>query len=219
MAVDQNFAGAFIDGSDGSGHYPVKVLGVRLRRLCLWHKLLLRTLNSPYLRQGAASMWELRTAVGICRLRFGDSRIRRPILVPSLIYVVSIVKLFLSSKKKRAAGYNPLRASLQKQSDAFLLYTGNYLQEPEYTVIPPKTRGTDGSRGRAPDELEQAAQLINWSKWTERTVWELPLGRANWYRVMAQRDAGLDVDFANEHDRQFRADMKAFDLKKNEQPG
>ena len=204
MAVDATLAAAFIDGHSAA---PRWLLGVRVRRLCLWHRLLLNTVDSPLMRQGRVAFRDLRTAVGICRLRFGDSRIRKPWLVPTCIYAGALLRALFS----RSAGdeLNPLQQALTKQVDAFLEYAGDYLQTPIYAVVPSPARHgcSSESRASAPDEIEHVSDLIRWSHWPESYVWELPIGRANWYRVLARRAAGMDVDFVTAEDRTFQEQL------------
>lgn len=198
MAVDETLAAAFIDGGHGK-YAPNRLLGVRVRRFCLWHRLILNTLDSPFMNNGRVTFYDLRTAVGVCRLEFGDCHIRRPWLVPFLLHCwIFFASMFRRSEQDRTVLQGTLLGEVRK----FLSYCGDYLQEPAFTVIPPKN-ASGHHRGRAPDEFEQVAELVNWSKWSEEEIWNMPIGRANWYRVMARRDAGLDVDFMTKDEQEF----------------
>ena len=206
MAVDPLLAAAFIDGRSDA---PRRLLGVRVRRLCLWHRLLLNAVDSPLMRQGRVTFRDLRTAAGICRLRFGDSRIRRPWLVPACIYAGAMLRAIFETQQPDAL--NPLQRALTRQVDAFLEYAGDYLQTPAYAVVPaPMRPGCSAeSRASAPDEIEHVSDLIRWSHWPESYIWELPIGRANWYRVLARRAAGVDVDFVTSDDKAFQDQLPA----------
>jgi hypothetical protein len=49
-------------------------------------------------------------------------------------------------------------------------------------------------------------------------VWNLPPGRAQWYRTMALKAIGADVDFTTQEDREFEAAMKRAGLKPKQMP-
>ncbi|MEA3210983.1 MAG: hypothetical protein QOE70_4040 [Chthoniobacter sp.] len=192
--LDPSLAGAFIDG----GH-QARVLGVRLRRFSLWHVLLMQTLDSPFLREGGVSLHDLRTAIGLCRLRFEDSQIRRPWIGP-----ISLLKLCR-------------RGGLHREVLRFIAYTADYVHKPEYSVRPPKlppgaTITMPGAG--APEIFKLASDVIGWSHWPEAHVWEMSPGRAHWYRTMKLQAQGADVDFMTPEDRAFDAGMKAAGLKR-----
>lgn len=209
MAVDPKLAAAFIDC--GAGDYaPQRLLGVRVRRLCLWHRLLLNTLESPFMCQGRVTFRDLRIAVGVCRLGFGDSVVRKPWLVPAIIWVWALICNGLTRGKPGRDGMGSFQRMLSVQCGHFLKYTSDYLQAPLYAVIPPTVSPSASAaqiRGSTADELEHAATLIGWTHWPERYVWELPLGRANWYRVLAQRAAGADIDFTTLKERELQEQL------------
>jgi hypothetical protein len=212
MATDLAFAGALIDNSSSPHWSGRRVLGKRLRKFCLWHRLLLGTVDSPFTNNSDRTLRDVRIAIGICRTRFGDSRIRKPILIPALIWLKFILWSLLPRRKRNYApddlrGLNPMQRAIMKHSNAFLEYCGDYLQDPKFAIIPPETNGTAPRvpRGRAPAELEHASDLINWAKgaMTEQRVWEMPFGLANWYRVMAIKSTGADVDFMDKAEQEF----------------
>ena len=193
MALDPSLAGAFIDG--GLEH---RVLGVPVRPFCLWHVLLLQALDSPFLRHGEVGLFELRTAIGICRLRFGQSRVRRPFLGPRALWRLC------------------RRGGLRREVKEFLGYTADYIYKPEYSVREPKLPAGSSPRipsHSAPEIIRLVGDVVGWSHWPEAYVWELPPSRAHWYRAMALRAAGIDVDFMSDEDRAFNDAMKAAGLK------
>ena len=210
-AVDLTFAGAFIDNQDNLEWSGTRIFGVRLRKFCLWHRLLLRTIDSPFTRKGAVTLRDLRTAIGVCRLKYGDSRVVKPKLGPFLMVCGLTAGGLLRRWKKPADPKepNPLQKTLARRVDAFLEYCGDYLQQPEYTIITPDTKSPHPQtpRGRAPEELQHASELISWSGWSEATVWNLPLGKANWYRAMAHKEKGYDVDFLTPEEKAFQATL------------
>lgn len=212
-AVDLTFSAAFIDQQDNLVWSGTRVLGVRLRKFCLWHRLLLRTIDSPFVRKGPVTLFDLRTAIGICRLKYGDSKIVRPWLGPFLMVVWltlrGVLARLLSRWKKPADpnDMNPLQKALARRVGAFLEYCGDYLQQPEYNIISPDNRATRTRRGSAPDELEHISELVVWSHWPEAVLWQMPVGRANYYRMMARKAAGCDVDVTTPEEKAFQASL------------
>ena len=130
-------------------------------------------------------MFDLKTAVGICRLRFRDSKIRRP--------------------------HFQLRQSLRRDVDKMLLYIGDYLQRPDYSVHIKESpdAAPAGSRGAPPESLQVVWDILGWASWDEAYVWEMPIGAAYAYQAGALRARGADLDFMTDKERKFQADMKA----------
>jgi len=163
------------------------------------------------MRKGPVTMFDLRVAVGICRLRYQVCYVRRPWLIPTLVYAKALTASLLRRKPGPCPSdpegkQNQLQRALQKQSDAFLSYTGDYLSSPPFAVIPPD-RGRNyipqTPRGRFDDCIEHVGELIAWGV-LERDAWEMPIGRANVYRIMAMRSSGLDVDIVTEEEKKFQ---------------
>ena len=202
MPVDPILAGAIVDGSRSPVWSNTRILGVRLRKFSLYHRLLLKIIDSPFVTGKPILPVDLRRAVGICRLGFGDSCIRKPVLVPSVLFLWGILRALMIRAKP--GELNPLQKALKRRCEAFVEYTADYLQQPEYAVIPPKAASGMTPRDRAPDEIEHVAELIHWSHYSRETIWNLPIGEANWLRVFARRDAGVDVDFNNDSERAFQ---------------
>lgn len=207
MAADPKLAFAFIDGSPDREFSTFRILGVRLRKFSLYHRLLLNTVDSPFMRNGPVSMFDIRVAVGACALEFGCSKIRKPRLWPFLLQVWAIlISLILRRKPGQP---RPLQRSLNRLSEELLEYFGEYLQRPEYAIIPPNRPAgmtPQVPRGRAPEEIEHVGELIAWGI-SEYRAWNMPIGQANWYRVMARRSGGLDVDFMSEEEKEFQENL------------
>ena len=205
MPVDPSFAAAFIDESTGGDYSPHRILGVKLRRFSLWHVLLLRTIESPMLFGGAVTFFSLRTAIGICGLKFGDSVVRRPMLVPALLMLKAIIQAVFTRKKDKNAR-NPYQRALAGVAEKFSKYCDDYTQEPIYSVVPRKGVVSE-ARGRAPEELEISCEVIAWSGWDEDAVWNMPIGRLRWYVMMARRLAGVDIDPLSEEELEYQKNL------------
>lgn len=209
--MDQVVAAAFIDGSRSPVYSNHRILGVRLRKFCLWHRWLLNTIDSPFMRKGPVTMFDLRTAVGICRLSYQETYVRRPWLTPILIYAKALCASLWCRKPGPCPSdpegkQNHLQRTLQKRADAFLKYTSDYLQDPEYAIIPPEHGPKyvpQTPRGRFDDCIEHIGELIAFGI-PERCAWEMPIGRARVYRIIARRVAGNDVDVTTPEELAFR---------------
>ncbi len=221
--IDPILAAAFIDGQPRGGWSGTRVLGVRLRKFCRWHLLLLLAVNSPFVRKGAVTLFDLRTAVAICRLRFDDSRLRRPWLVPFVLRMKMWSHGVMESWSDGAMQHPntpPLHHStpiptpapcFQRVVDAFLEYTGDYLQKLDCSIIPPELPKGAVPRVPAtppPDIFDAVSDIIGWSHWPEAVAWELPIGREDWYRTSARRAQGMTVDFMDEEEREFQQKLK-----------
>jgi hypothetical protein len=210
--VDFTVAGAFIDGAANPRYADRRVLGVRLRKFSLWHRFLLNTIESPFMSKGTVTMFDLRVAVGVCRLEPFDSNVHKPWLVPLLIFIGAFLRSFFPRPRHSGPG-QPLNArqrALVKRCDMFFAYCQEYIQAPEYTIIPiPKGKNhvPQTPRGRFDDCIEHVGELITWGI-PEREAWSMPLGRANVYRILARRAAGNDVDIVTEEERQFQEEMR-----------
>jgi len=207
MPVHPTFAAAFIDNSDGGEFSPHRVLGRRLRRFCLWHRLLLRTLDNPLLVGGNITFFDIRTAIGVCCLRYGQSKVRRPWFIPALIMAKTILVALLSRRPKDDKGLNPYQRAMARIAEQFYAYCGDYIQEPEYSVIPkPGAKGE--RRERAPEELETAASVIAFSGWSEDVVWNMSMGKVSWYVMMHRRMSGMDVDLLGEEELRYQEELR-----------
>lgn len=189
--MDLSLSAAFIDNRKQPwGYATQRVLGTRLRPFCLWHRLLLKTLDSPVFTGGMLDLRALRVAAGVCRLRFGQCRVRKP-----------------------WPGAYLLRNGLQAEVDRFYAYAGDYIAKPEWAVVPMRLprKGAGAPpepRGDIPEDIRVVADLVAWSHWPEWYVWEMPIGRAYWYQMMSQRAGGLDVDYLDAEEREFQAELK-----------
>lgn len=187
MVIDPIFSECLINSER-------RILGVKLRPFCLWHLFLLQVLESPLILGKPVEIEDLRTAVAVCRTRHGESKLRKP--------------SYLSTAYCLARKHNV--------REQFRSYVNDYLQIPEYSIVVPPGEGEPPRRGRAPEVLVVAADIIGWSHWPEKYVWELPLGLAYWYQSMSIRATGADLDFMTPKEREFQQQLKEY-LSKKEQ--
>jgi hypothetical protein len=213
--VDPTFAAAFIDSTDSLVWSGDKIFGKKLRKFSLWHRVLLRTIESPLVTGKMIMLKDLRTAVGICSQGYGNTRINKPWLIPFLIYTWATLRMILWPFRQ---GETYRQSALRKYAMRFVEYTGDYLQEPEYAIHSPesKAKKPEVPRGRPPSELETIWDVIRHTGWSEQYVWNLPIGKVNWYRAMALKVDGCDLDFTDDKQRDFQKTLPPeFRHKKN----
>jgi len=191
---DRVFAAAYIDNGT-----KTKVLGVTLNPFSPWHLFLLQVIDSPFLKAGDVQLYDLRRAVGICRLQYPDSRTRLPFTLKPM-------------NLKR----------LEAEVVTFLGYISNYLQKPEYSIIPVEPFPRQGGRapppkGNPPPEVISlvfdAAKGANISI---NEAWNMPIGQAYVAQVMRLCEIGANVDFMDEKEREFQETLKQHLAKKAE---
>jgi hypothetical protein len=211
MTIDTNLSAALIDNSDTPGWSGTRILGRRLRQFSLWHRLLLRAIDSPFIRAGEATMRDLRVAVAICELPFGVSKTNKPAIRPFLLHCWAVARLLFSWKGRTAKGdLNALQRMLQGQIEKFMIHCGDYLQNPEYCIHKPDT-GSAPSQPRVPrgtftDEFEKVTGLILMGI-PERRAWEMPIGLANHYYIAWLRDKGLDISITTPDEKAWREQL------------
>ena len=212
LTPSQKLFSAFIDGGEAGDWSRTRFLGVRLRKYSLWHRMLLRSVDSPFISQGVVTMRDLRIVAGICRCEYGNSNIRKPWLQPFLIYARMIMAaLFLRPKAKAAPGeLNPVQQVLTDQSKALLEYFGDYLAEPDYSVIRRQTNGDpQNPRGTFNGEFEHVTELVMFfhGALTLAQIWNMPVSSANYWRVVARRASGADVDAMTDSEEEFAKNL------------
>ena len=82
-----------------------------------------------------------------------------------------------------------------------LEYFGDYQQVPDFAIVKKPGQQPPKERGAAPDVLRMAADLITWTHWEERAIWEMSMGRVYWYQMMSFASAGADLDVLTEEER------------------
>lgn len=210
MAANLEFFKAFIDGSDSSEWSDVWILGKRLRKFSLWHCLLLRAAESPLVGHGDVGMRDIQNAIAICRLQFGQSKIRRPKLMPAFIAIratlTALASVFRFWRKVPQGTLPPYHEALKRAMEAFVSYTGDYFAKPDLCIHTPPSPGTPQTpRGRLPQEIEHVADLMAYPGLgiSEARAWNMPVSMANFYRPIAWRFRGVDCDFITDAEERW----------------
>jgi hypothetical protein len=188
MALDSSFAAAYIDNGK---HY--RLLGRRLRPFSLWHVLLLQALDSPFIKGGSISLFDLKTAIGICSLRYRNSKIKRP-WFPFKVGV----------------------GALRQEVARFVEYVEDYLSKPEYTVIPWDTKHTGPAPVPVtppPHIIATAFNVAHGARITIGEAWDLPIGESYICESMYLRAQGAQLDFLSDEERKFQQELKAAGIK------
>lgn len=184
MALDSSFAAAYIDNGN---HY--RFLGRRVRPFSLWHVLLLQTLDSPFIKGGSITLFDLKTAIGICSLHYRNSNIKRP--------------------------WFPFRMGIKGLNESvakFIEYVDDYLSRPEYTVIPWDAKHTGPAPVPVtppPHIVATAFNVAHGARIPVMEAWDMPIGEAYICESMYLRAQGVQLDFFGDEERKFQAAMKA----------
>lgn len=182
--IDRTFAAAYIDNN-----IRHRIFGRRLKPFSLWHLFLLQVIESPFVSQSEIRLHDLKNAIAICSLNYRNSKIRRPILP-----------------------VNVTITSLGKYVTRFMEYVGDYLSRPEYTIIPWKVdepRYVGLPVTDAPNIIVTAFNACASTRLPINEIWDLPIGEAYVAEAMYLRMQGNRLNFTDEDERQFQAEMKA----------
>ena len=180
-SIDEKFAAAYVD--NGATH---SVLGVKLRPFCLWHLLLLKIIYSPFINAGDVEWFDLQTAVGICRLSYRQSKIKRP--------------------------HTPIwkrDGALKKETIKFLTYVGDYFNKPDYGIIPLSEGTSNRKMGTPPPEIVSAAyDAAEAYGCSVGEAWNMPIGEAYISQAYAFKRRGGNLDFVDPEERQYTQEME-----------
>lgn len=173
-----------------------RVLGRFLRPFCLWHRLLLETIDSPLLEGRCTGPVDLRRAVAICRCRFREARVA-PERAP------------LDWWRLAGRGYFA-------EVERFNEYLKDFNARPEYAVIEPDRPEGAGNRPCVPETpppetLRLLGDATAFAKQAPERIWELPLSEAYYYQALYERDrlagTGARQDWLNEEERQYQRQL------------
>lgn len=184
-------------------HGPHQVMGRRLQRLTLRHRLWLEAFDSPLVTGGEASLVDLEMASRVCSIPFEDLEREIPAMVASGPGRFRRFRFALSS----------LFRSATKEYNAFQAYLLDHGCPPAIHGSEVETVG-DGEG----DEIADASPLpsllmlvtglirCGWSQ--PEAVWRLSPGEAEWYLTGGYLHRGVDVKVKSPHDEQFEEEME-----------
>lgn len=193
MVIDRTLAAAFIDNN--VRHW---ILGRRLYPFSLWHRFLLMMVQSPFLLGGQVSLFDLREAVAICSLRYPKCKIKRPWIIPALLFL-------LIYGKKRWLGV------LKRIKDKLLNYFGDYISQPEFNLWFPEMSGNGSPPprlGPIPEVFLVLSDVISFLNCSPKEAWDMSVGQAYWWQMAALRKAGEHINFMDEDEREFQRKMR-----------
>lgn len=202
--IDRTLAGAFIDNN-----VEHRILGRRLYPFSLWHRFLLTTIQSPFLKGGELSFFDIREAIGICSLKWPECKVRRP-------WVIPVLWIFFFGYRKKA-----WHKFMLKLRDRLMEYFGDYISRPEYnfhfteahyggpSVAPPPRLGP------IPAEFLLLADVIGFLHCSVAEAWNTPIGQAYWWQMAFYKNQGVNINFLDEGDREFQAKMREAQEKKH----
>ena len=170
-----------------------RVLGRRLRPFSLWHRLLLRSIDSPFLdATRTATPQDLDRLASICRCRY--------------------LQVDFNARGTARLFWQISAGGLDRNTDALAKYMEDFGARPDYREAP--TNAPDKSApelpiGRPELEFTQACAIVKWSRWPEAMVWEMPECMSEWYYTMAMEADGARFDFTNDERREYEANLDA----------
>lgn len=141
----------------------------------------------------------MREAVGVCSLRYPNCKIRRPWLMPAWYF------WWYAWPRKRWTKF------LERTRDQLLEYFGDYLSFPEYSIWTPEplpNQPAPPRLGPVPDTFVILSGVINFLHCGEVQAWNMPVCKAYWYQMGNLQNRGESVDFFDEEERQFQAEMR-----------
>lgn len=197
MIIDRTLAAAFIDNN-----VRHRVFGRCLTPFSLWHRFLLMTIQSPFMVGGDLTFFDIRNAIGICSLRYPQCRIRRPWIVPVLWMI------WCGPFKKKWI------KRLGKTRDKLLEYFGDYISKPEFNLWHPDLSYHGPSiappprLGPVPEVFSILSDVISFLHCSPTDAWNTPVGQAYWWQMAALRQAGENINFMDESEREFQAKMR-----------
>lgn len=200
--IDRTFAAAFIDNN--VEHH---IFGRRLYPFSTWHRFLLLTVNSPFLSGGEVKIFDVREAIGICSLRYPQCKVKRPWIVPFLLFLWCC----LSGKRWLKC--------LIKTKNRLLEYFGDYISKPEYSIWNPEIHYSGPQiappprLGPIPEDFVILADIIGFTHCSIEEAWNMPVGQAYWWQMAALKHAGEHINFLDEKEREFQAQMRTAEEK------
>lgn len=104
---------------------------------------------------------------------------------------------------------------LEREVLKFLAYISNYLQKPDYSVVPvdpfPRhiSRAPPPQVNPPPEVISLVFDAAKGANISMTEAWNMPIGQAYVAQAMRLCEIGARVDFMNEKERQFQETLKA----------
>ncbi len=230
--LDETFARGFVhelapDFTPGDPWSAHRVLGLPLRPFCLWHRLMLETIESPLLDPRAVvSGSGFKVSGPSTAPQTGDAQPETRNQKPETFITPADLKRAVAVCRCRFRQWQVLapltfrdhlrtaHGGFAREMDAFNAYILDFTSRPDYSI---KTPGNPrpsggGSVGQPPETFRQVAELIGWSHWQAQVCWELPVSEVEWYLAQAVTERcgalGSQVDFLTAEDREFQRQLK-----------
>jgi hypothetical protein len=163
--------------------------------------------GSPFLAGGSISFFDIREVIGICSLRWPRCKVRRPWVIPFIYFM-------LMGYRRKA-----WKKWMIKLRDRLLEYFGDYISRPEYSIhVPDMPRGPQTAPpprlGPVPEEFVILSDVISFLHCSVEEAWNTPVSQAYWWQMAFYKHQGENINFLDENERQFQAQMRAAGEKK-----
>lgn len=103
---------------------------------------------------------------------------------------------------------------LEKEVLAFLAYISNYLQKPEYAIVPydqfkkqPGSAAAVKTQG-PPEVISLVYDASKGANISVNDAWNMPIGQAYIAQAFRLIELGANLDFMDEKEREFQATLK-----------
>jgi hypothetical protein len=166
---------------------PHAVFGQPLKPYSSWHRLCLEMIGSPVLTGEPIQLLELYAAVRICTSEYG--------YIPSF----GAPKTWLARLLLR---YRLSMYSLAVEAKRFGEYIADFDAGPKFWSGDGETAGGRPKCSEMDQVLETVSHVIRETGWDEATVWNLALGKLNWYSAAFVKHSGVDVPFWTPQDEE-----------------
>ena len=173
---------------------PHAVFGQRLKPYSSWHRLCLEMIGSPVLTGEPVQLLEIYAAVRICTSEYG--------YIPDF----GAPKTWFSRLLLR---YRLSRYRLSDEVNRFGEYMADFDAGPRFWSGDETTEGGQPKCSEMDRLLETVSHVIRETGWSEATVWNLAIGKLNWYSAAFVKHSGVDVPFWTPQDEEaFKRHVK-----------
>lgn len=166
---------------------PHRVYGFGLKPFSAWHRLCLEMIASPALTGEAITVLELYAAAKVCSSSYG--------YVPDL----SAPKGWL---RRMGLRYRLRRHGVQAELAKFRAYLEDFDASPKFWPTEDSGPNVPQKCAEMDRILELVSHVIKETGWSEATVWNLAIGKLNWYSAAFVKLSGTDVPFWTPQDEE-----------------